>query len=81
MSSPTKDNVSDGSAEVATSIAAMATAATVTTATVAMETAAVAAMTPAGTVTAAAFFDVVEDSDSSASSDILELNEVGAFLF
>lgn len=40
------------------------------------ETAGDVAMTTADTVAAAAFFDAVKDSDSSASSDILQMNQV-----
>ena len=62
-----KDTVSPGGTETAGGEVAMTTAAVTTTVAMAADTAA-----------AAAFFDAVEDSDSSASSDILQMTEVCA---
>jgi len=75
-SSPAKDTVSHGAGtETDGSDAAVTTAAmtTVSTTTVAMTTKSLAM---ADTVAAAALFDAAEDSDSSASSDILQICEV-----
>jgi len=70
-SSPAKDTVSHGAGtETDGSDAAMTT---VSTTTVAMTTESLAM---ADTVAAAALFDAAEDSDSSASSDILQICEV-----
>lgn len=70
-SSPAKDTVSHGAGtETDGSDAAVTTAAMTT---VAMTTESLAM---ADTVAAAALFDAAEDSDSSASSDILQICEV-----
>jgi len=69
--------VSSGGTVTAGSNAAIVTTAMATIATTTVATA-TTSVTTADTVAAAAFFDAVEDSDSSASSDILQMNEVCA---